>query len=261
MTTSIASLLPGAKTLLSLTDELVARAKRINVSEQVSHPFLTVQMKSAIGSQSLATAERQALRDGAAICRANHALFDLAGISPADPTSTCHFSATSDIVTARLYIHYQQPGDDDHRYPIYRTKTIYECRLGNEDEVTGWRTRIKNIYAWAIGPRAMSIREALEVLATSESDALGPGCDDDDATTTTASELSHTMTGSTTGSMRKRALPQTLMATPESERSQWPALFDTFQHPNNPFEAPSRAESEPGFVEGSEDLARKRLKM
>ena len=208
-TTSTASAFPTLETIISEEDELLARSKRICISEEVSHPFFTAQIKSALSGDGIEAAERQTMRDGAAIVRSNYLLFDLAGLPP-DHSSTCHFSSTTNMQTACLYVHYRQDAARDPRFPEYHTKRFYRCDLSDEEAVAGWRIRINNIYQWAVGPRARNLQAALAALAGCAGSAKGPARDDE--STTSASRSS-----------RRAPPPHTLMATPESERAYWPA--------------------------------------
>jgi hypothetical protein len=151
------------------------------VSKTVLFPFLTAQFKSASQDASIQGAELQSLRDAAAIVRANTLVAQLVGLAPS-PVATCHFSSTCDLNIVRLYLHYTL--DPNHSFPTYITKEVYECRLKVDAEVQTWRSYMRNLYAWAISDRTAALKQTVALLATTQD--LGPGIEDDDATTVTS---------------------------------------------------------------------------
>ena len=158
------------------------RKKKVQVSTEVMLPFLTAQAKSAAQGKNISEGEVQCLRDGAATVRANLELLSLVEISPDRvPELACHFSAACDLDRVRLYMHYCALRQGKIAYV---TKRIFEGDLQDEDQVAGWRTRMRGIYDFAVGPRLDACKAVVAKLVAAPGIGLGM---DDAATTATFS--------------------------------------------------------------------------
>jgi hypothetical protein len=221
-----------ARAVLSEGEELLTISRCLAVSNVVAFAFLSAQLKSAASGGSIPEAERQTRRDGAALVRSNHALFDLAGITNLPMTSLCE-------------------------YPIYRTHAIYSCLLHDEEGFKGWGTRMRGIYEWAVGTRAASIKEAVQALDGSV--GIGPGRDDESTTMPGSITSAGTQSIATSNSPRagsKRSIDMETLAQAIYRPGQ-PLQWPTF--------TPPRSKSDPGGSgsrRGDEEMsvAMKRLK-
>ena len=199
--------------MFSKSEELLIASRHLAVSDSVAFPFLSAQIKSYALGGSIREAEGQTGRDGAAIVRANHALFEVAGFANPPISSLCHFSSTTDTINAHLYLHYQDYDPDVAEYPAYRTHRIYTCALRDKESVEGWRTRMRGIYNWAVGTRVASIKEAVQAL--NDSAGIGPGRDDGSTTVAGSSVPASTATTDSPN-------PRDTMAQRLRNNEQWP---------------------------------------
>lgn len=153
------------ETAFSKDEELLVQSRNLNISTAVNFPFFTVQNKSSFANSNMSAAERQILRDGPAVVRSNNLLFTYAGFSTEKFAETCHFSAATDLESARLYIHWTEHDLTSPNFPIYQTQLLHECRLRLPKEVADWRRWIRGIHQWAISGRVALFQQAVARLA------------------------------------------------------------------------------------------------
>jgi hypothetical protein len=153
----------GIEAPFSVQEEMAF--KSFGVSQETHFPFLTCQWKSQRGTGTHLDAQIQAARDGATIVRSLNEFY----LATADPLAastqapsvadSCHFSATCDINSVRLFVHWYSPTDES-----YRMRKIKEGFLSDEDSMLSVRRAFRNILDHARGPRLKIIKTSVAVL-------------------------------------------------------------------------------------------------
>jgi hypothetical protein len=146
---------------LTAQEELHSRTFRICAGAQ--YPFFTCQWKSPKNMGTHYQARIQCARDGAAIVHFLHHFYSSVEDQDPDPADTCHFSATCDMESIVIYVHWRSVTPEGVvRIEMQR---IYAAFCWEDDRVANVRRFIRNLVAHAQGPRLDRIKAALAILA------------------------------------------------------------------------------------------------
>ncbi|KAI5357347.1 hypothetical protein Slin15195_G130040 [Septoria linicola] len=145
---------------LTAQEELHSRSFRISAAAQ--YPFFTCQWKSPMNKGTHYQARLQSARDGAAIVQFLHHFYSYADDRDPDPVDTCHFSATCDMESVVVYVHWRNVTPEGVvRLEMQR---VCEAFCWRQDQVADVRRFIRNLVAHAQGPRLVRVKAALAVL-------------------------------------------------------------------------------------------------
>ncbi|KAJ9634210.1 hypothetical protein H2199_009094 [Coniosporium tulheliwenetii] len=152
----------GFKFEFSTTEELVLGTPIVRRLLDICHgaffPFLTVEWKSTWNGGTMAAAQVQCARDGAAAVAAMDRLYRAAGLTPT-PADTCHFSMGVDQYCVYFHIHWRW---EDNKGNVFWEMTDFDsCTLRKEKNVQALRGNLYNIFKWARETRLPRIRERI----------------------------------------------------------------------------------------------------
>lgn len=138
-----------------------------NLTSLLYLPFLTMQWKSPTGSENIFDARLQGGRDGATVVNHLHTLYERAGVDTPTSIQTSHMSIATDGQLISFFIHWRETHMDGEgqkvhvhhmeHFPGHRGYSMWDQATIEEA-----RNIIKNITAYAIGPRLISIKALLQ---------------------------------------------------------------------------------------------------
>jgi hypothetical protein len=152
------------------------------VCDGLCFPYFTVEMKSASAGGTIPEAIVQGARSGAIALKAMEFYFTTAyGLDRQSEykQELCHFSATSDLQTAHIYVHWLEAGGAHHDtsapMPRYRMERIKQIFLDEQYAVEDYRRMLRHILDFARGPRLDSIKAAAPAFRIGVKQGLADG--------------------------------------------------------------------------------------
>ncbi|KAF2248603.1 hypothetical protein BU26DRAFT_405887, partial [Trematosphaeria pertusa] len=133
------------------------------LSPEVHFPYFTAQWKSPFKGQTHEQAIPQGARDGATIINYLHTFYQKARGTNPTLVETCHVSATVDLRTVILWIHWRSPDGS------YHMEQIEAGFLDKERDNIGIRAILRNIEDYALSARLESIKTAIDQLKSNPS--------------------------------------------------------------------------------------------
>jgi hypothetical protein len=142
--------------------ETILHAAGLEASSLQHFPFLTAQWKRPSGTEGIHHAQTQSARDGVAIV---NLLYKLHGPN-AVLADTCHFSCVTDGDQVQFFVHWRADEmDGDAPVTVQRMKWLNSLSMRKPVEMREARNLIKNIAAYAVGPRLAVIAAAIDAYA------------------------------------------------------------------------------------------------
>ncbi|KAI4173460.1 MAG: hypothetical protein LQ348_006581 [Seirophora lacunosa] len=130
-------------------------------SDEPWMPWRTTQWKTAKGLQ--AQAEQQTRRDASTSVQCLHRFFKhkcAPGDPEPSPAETCVFSLQVYDEYCRYRVHWRRVDGDGA--PSYEGDVLYSAFFSEESQIFAVRTCIRNVLAWARGPRLQAIQRKLQ---------------------------------------------------------------------------------------------------
>ena len=93
-----------------------------------------------------------------------HDFYTRAGLQPS-VVDTCHWSVTSDMTTAMLWVHWRTCSNKTktvkHHMKLVDQQFLRAANDKNNKAMVHFRRKLRNILKWAVGPRLVKIRNAI----------------------------------------------------------------------------------------------------
>jgi hypothetical protein len=137
------------------TEEMDRQLRHVPVASSMHFPFFTCQWKSARCPDHPA-AKVQGARDGALLVNYMRWFYRVAG-QTANAAESAHFSATCDVQTLYVYVHWADGPEDKL---VYHMERIFRCFVDDETSLAQFRVMIRNLNDYAVGSRLDRIRAA-----------------------------------------------------------------------------------------------------
>lgn len=151
-------------TLLTAIQQLVKRLTRgicrFALTTELYFPFFTAQWKSPAKGQTHHQAIPQGARDGSAIVNYLHQFYAIA--RPTQVPSlidTCHFSATTDMRSIIIWVHWREQGEDGN--VSHHMEQVEPGMLDKGRDNEEIRAILRNLQDHALGCRLQGIKELL----------------------------------------------------------------------------------------------------
>ncbi|KAF2437704.1 hypothetical protein P171DRAFT_437713 [Karstenula rhodostoma CBS 690.94] len=142
--------------------ETKLHAAGLDISSLQLFPFLTAQWKRPSGTEGIHHAQTQSARDGAAIVNLLHRLHG----PNAALADTCHFSCATDGEQVQFFVHWRAAElDGDAPVAVHYMKWLDSLSMRKPADMRKARNVIKNIAAYAVGPRLAAIGAAIDACA------------------------------------------------------------------------------------------------
>lgn len=151
--------------------DIPAIGKSLDICHGVYLPFFTIEWKSTWTGGTIAAAQVQCARNGAAAVAAMDRLHRIAGLNPS-PVDTCHFSLAIDQYLAVFHIHWRwEDADGEIYWEMYEFDTM-ALRKANGIGVYELRRNLHSIFEFARATRLPRINDCISKISPTTIAAL-----------------------------------------------------------------------------------------